>query len=341
MPTRSRSLPETAPRGVSPSRRRQARCRASVPRDAARARSEGARLAVAALLALASAGCKHAPPPAPPRAVLGAIVVHDVTPAEDAPAHVDVAALAAALRGRLLATDQFDRDAADGGAAERPVTRVEVQIAIDAAEVEARGLARAHVALRFATRPQDGPGALDERLEGTGEQQYAVRARMDKSALFAALVERVAGDLLDGFATRRRLERGSAAALHAAMVADGGELRLEAIRLIRERRLTSEAPTLLTLLDDPDEPIRDAALGALIALGDRRAVTALTRSRSLRDRHEMSKIIQAISILGGDEADDYLSFIASSHDDEEIRAEAKAARERMQRRRGDGGATPP
>jgi|GEM_PF-947566 hypothetical protein len=326
---------------------RPARCRASAPRDAAPAPSDGARFpaplaTIAALLVLASFACKHAAPAAPPpplRTALGAIVVRDLTPAEDAPARVDVAAIEGALRARLLATDQFED--ADGGAGDRAVTRLDVQLGLDGAEIEARGVARARVALHLVTRPEDAPGALDERLEGAGEQPYAVRAHMDKGALFATLVERVAGDLLDGFTTRRRLARASGEALHAAMVADGGVLRLEAIRLIRERRLSSEAPTLLTLLDDPDEPTRDAALGALIALGDRRAVTALTRSRSLRDRHEMSKIIQAISILGGDEADDYLSFIASSHDDEEIRAEAKAARERLQRRRGDAGVNPP
>jgi hypothetical protein len=328
---------------------RRARCPASAPRVAAPAPSDDAPSAlfppfvprtIAALLTLASLGCKHAAPVAPPpRPVLGAIVVRDLTPAEDAPAHVDVAAIGDALRGRLLATDQFED--ADGGTRDRAVTHLDVQLGLDGAEIEARGVARARLALHLVTRPEDAPGAIDERLEGAGEQPYVVRAHMDKGALFAALVERVAGDLLDGLTTRRRLARASAEALHAAMVADGGVLRLEAIRVIRERRLSSEAPTLLTLLDDPDEPTRDAALGALIALGDRRAVTALTRSRSLRDRHEMSKIIQAISILGGDEADDYLSFIASSHDDEEIRAEAKAARERLQRRRGDAAVNPP
>ncbi len=123
--------------------------------------------------------------------------------------------------------------------------------------------------------------------------------------------------------------------MHAALEADGGELRQEAIAAAGERQLREEAPRLLKLLDDPDERTRDAALGALIALGDRRAVTALTRTRSLRDRREMRKIIEAVSILGGQEADEYLSFVAASHDDDDIRiAAAAAARERLLRRQG-------
>ena len=96
-------------------------------------------------------------------------------------------------------------------------------------------------------------------------------------------------------------------------------------------------PTLLKLLGDDDESVRDAALGALIAMRDRRAVRELTQSRSLRDRREMRKIIEAISILGGQEADEYLSFVAATHDDDEIRAEAAAARTRLQRREAEAG----
>ncbi len=49
----------------------------------------------------------------------------------------------------------------------------------------------------------------------------------------------------------------------------------------------------------------------------------------------MRKIIEAIAILGGQEADEYLSFVAATHDDDEIRAEAAAARARLQRRESD------
>ena len=111
----------------------------------------------------------------------------------------------------------------------------------------------------------------------------------------------------------------------------------EAIRIAGERQLRDEVPTLLKLLGDDDESVRDAALGALIAMRDRRAVRELTQSRSLRDRREMRKIIEAISILGGQEADEYLSFVAATHDDDEIRTEAAAARARLQRREAEAG----
>ena len=105
-----------------------------------------------------------------------------------------------------------------------------------------------------------------------------------------------------------------------------------AIRVAGERRLRDEVPVLLELLENPSEAVRDAALGALIQIGDRRAVTALAKSRSMKDRREMRKILDAISILGGDEALDYLSFVAESHDDEEIRGLAAAAKGRLERR---------
>ncbi len=304
---------------------------------------------------LATLGCRRATPSsssAPPLTALGDVTVRDLTSPDDAPAHVDVNALGRALRARLLATGQFSADAPDG---ERrgPFTRADIQVGIEGAEVADKGIARVRVLVRLETRPSNAPGAIAESLEGAGEQLYDVappaktghkspssQPVAPKEPLYEGLLQRVAGDLIDGFVARRRLHEASAEALRAALSADGGELRIEAIRAVGDRHVASEAPRLLALLEDPDEPTRDAALGALLALHDRRAVAVLTRSRSMRDRRELSKIIEAISILGGDEADDYLSFLAGSHDDEEIRAEATAARARLQRR-ADAGAKPP
>jgi HEAT repeats len=300
---------------------------------------------VLAALALGAA-CRRTPsPPAiPPRPMLGEVSVVDSTARDEEGARLDEDALAAGLRARLVDTRLFETSSADAGAARGPTTRVRARVLTEGAEVGDKGVARARVHLWIESRPSDAPGALTEQLDGAGELLYAVasrgkgkspaafRADEDEArrARFEKLVLRVAGDLLSELAARRRFATATPQELIAAVRADGGELRGSAVRALGERHVAAGADVLLTLLDDPDEELRDAALGALISLGDRRAVTALTKSRSLRDRREMSKVIEAVSRLGGEEADDYLSFIASSHDDDEIRAEAAAARARMQ-----------
>ena len=295
----------------------------------------------AVLTVLGPPSCRRtgqpAAPPPPPAPVLGTVTLHDAT-AGAAPVELDMEVLADQLRAKIVATGLFPVTASDGGVAP-PVVRLRGEVALDGAEVDDKGVARAAVRLKLDTRPSDAPGAIDEELAGQGEQLYPIRHRRgeaaarpdDKRALFSKLVLRVAGDLIDGFAAREKLRNGSASAIHAALRQDGGDLQEQAIHIAGERKLRDEVPVLLELLDNPSEPVRDAALGALIQIGDRRAVTALTKSRSLRDRREMRKIIEAIATLGGDEALDYLGFIAASHDDEEIRALATSARARLER----------
>ena len=313
-------------------------------------------LAVILACEAASFSCRPTKPPGagagepPPRAAIGvgSVTLRDATPDGVLPGALDFGDLETSLRGRLVASGLFP--AADGGAA-IPLLRLRGEIAFDGAEVEEKGVARAMVRLWLDTRPSDAPGAIEETLAGEGEQVYpitrapagkralgAVRtpAPDEKRALFAKLVQRVASDLIDGFVARERLRSAPAAAVVAALHADGGDLLEPAIRIAGERRLRDQVPVLLELLDNPNETVRDAALGALIQIGDRRAVTALTKSRSLRDRREMRKILDAIAILGGDEALDYLSFVAASHDDEEIRSLAAAAKARLERRQAAG-----
>jgi hypothetical protein len=320
---------------------------------------------VLAALALVACHRKEAAGPsepavvAAPRPALGEVILEDTTPpSASPPASIDFDRLQDSLRARLAQSGLFaPPDAGAPGA----VVRVRVDLALEGAEVEDKGVARAAVRLRFDTRPSDAPGAIEEDLAGEGEQVYPIHGRPaapkgsrtpsrgakaraagaagaaspsadEKRALFARLALRVAGDLIDGFAAREKLAAAPESAIHAALRADGGELQEQAIRVAGERKLRDEVPALLDLLDNPNESVRDAALGALIQIGDRRAVSALTKSRSLHDRREMRKIIEAIATLGGDEALDYLSFVAATHDDEEIRALAVAAKQRLERR---------
>jgi hypothetical protein len=278
-----------------------------------------------------------APPPAPPLPSLGAVDVQVVAPKDGKTPQLDAAPLERALRQHLLGTGLF--------APSGPPAKLAARVHVEAVEAGAVGEARAEVELALDDGRADAIDSLSFKLAGRGSTRYAVPARGRKpqapahgaasEAMFDDLVLRIGRDLIDGYVARRQIESGPPSAVHAALEADGGELREEAIRAVGARKLRGEVPALLRLLGDPDEPTRDAALGALIALHERRAVSELTRTRSLRDRREMRKIIEAISILGGQEADDYLSFVAATHDDDEIRAEAAAARARLARREND------
>ena len=171
------------------------------------------------------------------------------------------------MRARLLATGLF----APGGAAARFVARVGTEVV----EAGAVGEARAVVALQLDDGRPDAPDGVSFKLEGRGSERYAIPnltrkgpggQAPDRAAILNRLVLRIAGDLIDDHVARRQLERGPPAAVHAALQADGGELRDEAIRAVGERKLREEVPTLLKLLSDPEERTRDAALGSLIAL---------------------------------------------------------------------------
>jgi len=302
-------------------------------------------LALVLAMTAAVGGCRRRAPPAPPPPkppVLGTVSVENMSPGGEG-ALVDVGAMERDMRAALESSGLFAPargagDEADGGAG--PIARARLAVAVEIVDVGTKAEARARVRLHVDTRPSNAPGAVAMDLEGQGMESRPPRkhARGEDPAAqpLGPLAVRVAKDLLNAFVAKRRLYDGPPAGVHAALMADGGELREEAIRVVGERQLRDEAPTLLKLLNDDDETIRDAALGSLIALRDRRAVSELTRTRSLRDRREMRKIIEAISILGGQEAEEYLSFVAATHDDDEIRAEATAARTRLLRRQSDG-----
>jgi len=313
-------------------------------------------------------GCRsrRAPPSPspPPPLLLGPISIQAAPSADRSSPAVDGPAIAARLRSVLLDSGLVIAPAAADAGAQGPspgssstsddsspsgpgTVRVVGLVAAEIVEVERKGICRAGVSLKVDTRPSDARGALEDDLSATGEERFEITAAggPDRAALAQRLAERTATDLLSGLLARARLRRATPAEIHAAIVGDGGSspIREEAIRLAGVRGLSGEAPGLLALLDDPDESVRDAALGALIALRDQRAVAQLARHRSLRDKREMTKILEAISQIGGEEADQYLSFVADAHEDADIRQQAREAHDRLVRRRGggDAGSRPP
>jgi hypothetical protein len=300
----------------------------------------------AALGALACRSRTSAPPPPAPPLRLGTIAIQVAPPVPGSPA-IDGQAVSDRIRATLGASGLVVAPRADAAAPAvvdpaAGTLRITGVVAAEVVEVERKGLCRAGVSLEIDTRPSDAPGAINEDLSATGEERFDTARVGERSALAQRLAERTATDLVAGLIARSRLRTAAPAEIHAVIAsADAGvSLREEAIRAAGKRGLTGEATVLLGLLDDPEEAIRDAALGSLIAFHDQRAVSLLARSRSFRDKREMAKILEAISLIGGEEARQYLSFVADGHEDAEIRQQAAEARDRLLRRERDGGRSP-
>ena len=108
--------------------------------------------------------------------------------------------------------------------------------------------------------------------------------------------------------------------------------RLEAaMDIVAVRRAGEALEPVARLLKHKDPRISDRAIGALVSMGNPAAVKHLTRMTKFSDTERMAKVLDAIGALGGKEARQYLEFVASGHEDEDIRNMAKEALDRMER----------
>ena len=98
-----------------------------------------------------------------------------------------------------------------------------------------------------------------------------------------------------------------------------------AIRVLADRRSPAAVPQLIARLQDPNPEVARRAAGALIAVGDRRAVRPLIEMTRKRRPEDVGPILYAIGSLGGPEAEAFLFTLESGSPDEEIRRAAQGA----------------
>lgn len=282
----------------------------------------GFRLALWILVLLCQPVCKRSGTILEPPVGLGPITI-DVMVASDGSPALDREALIEQARKQLQQAGIFAGDTRTPGGA---LATVRIGLVMESVKADGKAAARAMVRLQITTRPEGvAPARYAEDARANAEMLYQPDG--DPKAVYQRLAEQTITDLLATYVGRQKLWTADRAALHASLQTPG-ELRVEAIRVVAARKLVDEVPTLLTLLADEDETVRDAALGALVTLRDQRAVPALTKTRNMRDTREMGKIIEALAVLGGQEALDYLAFVAETHENEEIRQLAAEALQR-------------
>jgi hypothetical protein len=215
--------------------------------------------------------------------------------------------------------------------AKRPVAQVSLEAEVFSADGADGPEIGAKVHLRITARPSVAPARFAEDVEAVGQSPLPKGDVEGVRTAFQHLAERTVEDLLQAYVARQKLWQASVRDIEVALKSSDNDVRVEAIRIVAARSLREETPMILGLLSDDEENVRDAALGALVALRERSAVKVLAASRQMRDAREMRKILDAIATLGGREAVEYLSFVAETHDDEEIRGMAKDAMERLSR----------
>jgi len=241
--------------------------------------------------------------------------------------------LARQIEAAGLARRRAGDDAGREGAPTGRELRLRIAVGCERVEAEGRALERVGLEIKLDERPGTDPASLHAQLLATG-----VRTLSSTNPPVATdcqqLATRTAEDRLGRFLAEWQLKAAAPAAIAHALDVDGGTARLEAIRLVGERRLVELAPRLLPLLHDDDEEVRDAALGAVLQLKERRAVPVLTRGRDLQDRRELRKVVDALGVLGGQEAQEFLSFVADTHEDPEIKRMAQQALARLGRDAG-------
>lgn len=122
--------------------------------------------------------------------------------------------------------------------------------------------------------------------------------------------------------------------LIAALSSKDEKLRARAVTMVGQKKLKSAGPKLIEMLKNPKEAedIILAAIGALVALGDPNATSALIDAGRNRPPAYLNQILFALSQIGGREAQAYLFTVASGHPDPQTKKNAKDALRELERR---------
>ena len=195
----------------------------------------------------------------------------------------------------------------------------------------------AEVALNLEMTSSGPQGDID-RLLAEGEARRptnaddtldpAARHAAFDAAIDAALREAVVA-LKDQIDARRKPDDQLIADLSSRET----RVRDYAIRVLADRRSPAAVPQLIARLEDANVDVARRAAGALIAVGDRRAVRPLIEITRKRRPEEVGPILYAIGSLGGPEAEAFLFTLESGSPDEEIRRAAQGAYADLLRRK--------
>jgi len=199
----------------------------------------------------------------------------------------------------------------------------EVQLSLELFTNTAQGDVERTLAEGQARRPTGSEGGID----------LAIRLAAFDAALDAALHEAVVA-LTWQLEARKKTD----AALIADLAAPDARVRDYAVRALSDRRNPAAVGALLLRLQDDSPVVVRRTVGALVAIGDMRAVRPLIDLTKKRSPALVAEILYALGSLGGPEAESFLYTLESGSPDEEVRRAASEALSDLRRKREEAAA---
>lgn len=147
--------------------------------------------------------------------------------------------------------------------------------------------------------------------------------RSNLVGILATLAESSMAEIGDGLIAKERIRVGGGEAVRRGLDSSDGDTRLWSLELCAARRSVEFFDEVARNLASHDTEVRDRAIAALVAMGDPRAVDLLARRARFDDLELLPVIIDGVATLGGEDARQYLEFLASGHPEDEIRQRAR------------------
>jgi len=293
-----------------------------------------------AALTLAAAACK---PQVPGGALaVGNIAVSEATLLGKPEIGESAEDLRLKLRGALESSGRFVFRAGGPVRMQLDIDRAQRTLAPPPAFDPAKPLLEhevAEVAVTLEMTTANAQGGVDRIVaEGSARQPTNADDSLDpavRHAAFNAALAEAVRDAVAALGAQLDARHKTDDALMKDLTAADPRVRDFAIRVLAERRIGAAVPQLIARLQDPSPDVARRAAGALIAIGDRRAVAPLIEMTRHRHAEDVGPILYAIASLGGPEAEAFLFTLESGAPDEETRRAAKGAYEDLMKRKKD------
>ncbi len=284
------------------------------------------RARVLAACAAALSACNRLPP--------GAVAVGSLSVSEGNLARVrDLAIPADQVRRELKSSLERTRQFA---LRERASARVRLEI--ESARRFTADVEMAEVQLILELTAPSPQGELERTVsEGAGRAKVT-QGGPDAGkpvAPFEAALREALDDAARGLAFQLESRRKTDEELARDLSDPDPRVRDYAIRALADRRSPAVVLQLIARLGDENPAVALRAVGALVAIGDRRAVEPLIEMTRKRPPQLVAQVLYALASLGGATAEAFLYTLESGAPDDEVRRAATEALVELRRKRDE------